>query len=105
MANPFASRKFVYAMSSIIMVLVMAYLPAVTAEIGLTLSADTIDAINNLLPMGIMLSLFVIGGHTISDAISMWSGYQPNPKLRENIEDILDELFGDDDTPPVEAVK
>jgi len=97
MANPFASRKFVYAVSSIIMVLVVTYLPIVTAEIGLTLSADSIDALNSLLPMVVVIGLFVIGGHSVSDAISLWSGYQANPKLRENIEAILDELFGDDD--------
>jgi len=103
MANPFASRKFIYAVTGVIMALVVAYLPALTAEIGLTLSDSQIETINGFLPWVLVLFGGAIGGHTLQDFASLWAGYQPNPKLRENIEVILDELLGDDDEPPVEV--
>ena len=102
MVNPFKSKKFVYAVTSVVMFLIVAWLPALSAEIGLTLSAGTLKTINNNAPLVLIFGFALIGGHSIQDALSLWGGYQPSPVLKDVIKDILDELLGDD--PPVESL-
>lgn len=92
MANPFASKKFVYAVTSIIMYLVVAYLPALTAEFGLSLSPETLDQINANMPLVLVLGFALLGGHTLMDALSMYTGYQPKT-LNESGHDVIDELL------------
>jgi hypothetical protein len=96
MINPFKSKKFVYAVTSVVMFLVVAYLPALSAEIGLTLSVGTLKTINDNAPLILVLGFALIGGHSIQDALSLWGGYQPSPVLKDAIKDILDELLGED---------
>lgn len=95
MQNPFQSRKFVYAVTGVIMFLVVAYLPVLTTELGFDLSANTLKTVNDTLPWVLVLAFALIGGHTIQDALSIITGYQANENLRENIESILDEVLGE----------
>ena len=105
MANPFSSKKFVYAIVGVVMFFVTAYLPVVLAELGLALPGDTMQQVNSMLPWVLVLFFALIGGHSLQDAISLYTGYQPNAKLRDLIEDVIDELLGDDDeAPAVESV-
>jgi len=77
MENPFASRKFIYAVTGVIMLLVVSYLPVITAEFGLELSPDAQDMLIDAAPQVIILVLALIGGHALTDIVSIWRDYQP----------------------------
>lgn len=104
MANPFASRKFIYALTGVIVALVLALLPSVV-----DLEPETVTMIEDVLPQLILVILLVIGGHTLSDAIHT---AKTNPveqaDLVDTVHSLIDEvaaLLGidaDDLAPPQE---
>lgn len=90
--NPFwKSKKFAYAISMLIAVIVLALLPAVCAEIGLTLTAESQEALNEIVPGVVILFGMVIGGHTLQDALTTAKGAQI-VDLKQAILDVLDAI-------------
>lgn len=87
MDKPFyKSKKFVYALSSILVFVVLAVLPSV-----LTLEPETTDMIKTNLPFVFVFGLAVIGGHTLSDAIVLAGGFQIG-ELKQALQDLIDSL-------------
>lgn len=87
MENPFKSKKFVYAVTYIMFVLTMAILPSFLLWINAEVDPATIDMIKDNLPYAFAAIGFVLGGHTLSDAISLSKGYQVPDDWKETVDD------------------
>ena len=90
MVNPFKSKKFVYAVVYALVSTATALLPSILVWAGAEVDPATLDMVQSNLPYLFAAALFVLGGHALSDAISLAKGYQapyegvPLPE-RENV--------------------
>jgi hypothetical protein len=89
MNKPFyQSKKFVYAVSMLIAMIVLAVLPAAFARAGMPLDPDSQQALNGLFPGVVIVFMMVIAGHTLQDALAMAKGAQP-VDLQQAVMDVL----------------
>jgi len=82
----YMSKKFVYALSTLLAAIVLAVLPSVV-----TLDGVTVAMIEDMLPAALGLGFFVICGHTLSDAIVLSRGVENKP-LPDAAHDFVDAL-------------
>lgn len=69
MNNPFyKSKKFVYAVGTLLAALVIAVLP-----MAVDLDANTVDMLEAMLPLVFVIGAMVITGHTVTDIMAVWS--------------------------------
>ena len=67
----YESKKFVYAMVTLVVSFVLAVLPSV-----LDFEPETVTALHEMLPFVALFGLSVIYGHTAMDALSLAKGAQ-----------------------------
>lgn len=90
--NPFwKSKKFAYAVSMLVAVIVLLILPSALAEVGLTMTPENQAAAAELVPKVVVFFGLLVVGHTIQDALSLAKGAQP-VDLKQAILDVLDAL-------------
>jgi hypothetical protein len=61
------SKKFIYALATLIAALIVALLPSVT-----TLDAQTDAMLRDVLPGVLAMGIAVIAGHTLTDVTAIW---------------------------------
>ena len=69
------SKKFIYALATLIAAIIVAVLPSVA-----TLDAETDAMLKDVLPGVLAIGIALIAGHTITDVTAIWSNrpaYQP----------------------------
>lgn len=87
--KPFwTSRKFIYALATLIAALIMAALPSLVI-----LDALTEAMLSDLLPGVLAMGIALIAGHTITDITAIWlarPSYQPLPEAAHNMIDLVE---------------
>lgn len=87
-SRPFyTSRKFAYAVGTLLASLVLALLPAVVE-----LDAATTEMLETMLPMIFVIGALVITGHTVTDVMAVWKEGVKYKTLQEAAHDLIDAI-------------
>jgi len=67
--NPFwKSKKFVYALATFLAALVVSILPLFSSD----MNQETVDMLQQMLPLIFAVGLLIITGHTVTDVMYIW---------------------------------
>lgn len=89
------SRKFIYAAGTFLAALVLTILPMVVE-----LEQETLDLLDQMLPLVFVIGLALIGGHTATDLVAIWQEGVVGKELAQAAHDLIDALS---DSDPVAA--
>ena len=88
----YKSRKFIYALGTLIAALIVALLPAGAEAVGQTLSPETLAMLEKMLPLVIVLGLSALAGHTVTDLMALWTEGVQAKNLKQAIIDLIEEI-------------
>lgn len=92
------SRKFGYALGTLLASLAVALLSSVEG-----VSPDVQAALAQFLPTILVMGVLLITGHTITDVVALWRDGIAAKELRDALVDLLDALMEPEDEDIIEA--
>jgi hypothetical protein len=89
--NPFwKSKKFVYALATFCAALIVALAPTFADWANIELKPETLDMMDQMLPLIIAMGLLVITGHTATDLMYLWTEGIKSKELKEAAHDLIE---------------